>query len=340
MSVSVTEPISLALARTGKVLFRPFDLAKWMTLGFCAWLANLGSEGSNFGARMPLGGGPGAPAPIAPVPPGNAPPPGQGAAGQGDAEFQAFFQNSVNWVQGNLEVVVGIGVAVVLVLVVVSLLIAWLKARGTFMFLDGVVRDRGAVARPWTEYAREGNSLFRFVFCFGLVISLVMLSIVVGCAAIAWPDMRAGRFGDHAVSALILLVPLGLLVALSSAVIQVLLVDFVVPIMYVRRQPVMAAWNEFGRSILAGHIGTMALYFLLKFVVAACAGLVAVLITCATCCIAALPYVGTVVLLPVYVFQRAFPLYVLEQYGPDWRVFPSAEKPSGLIFDDLPPQVI
>jgi len=44
-----------------------------------------------------------------------------------------------------------------------------------------------------------------------------------------------------------------------------------------------------------------------------------------TCCIAgclfALPYLGTVFLLPILVFERAYSLHYLAQFGPDYDVF-------------------
>ena len=44
-NVSVTLPISPAIERVKLLLFRPFDLGKWFTIGFCAWLATLGQQG-------------------------------------------------------------------------------------------------------------------------------------------------------------------------------------------------------------------------------------------------------------------------------------------------------
>jgi hypothetical protein len=35
-----------------------------------------------------------------------------------------------------------------------------------------------------------------------------------------------------------------------------------------------------------------------------------------------LPFVGTVLLLPVLVFKRAYPLYYLAQFGPQYDLFP------------------
>ena len=51
-----------------------------------------------------------------------------------------------------------------------------------------------------------------------------------------------------------------------------------------------------------------------------------------TCCIAAcflaLPFVGTVLLLPILVFKRAYALYFLAQFGPQYDVFPPPPAPS------------
>ena len=50
------------------------------------------------------------------------------------------------------------------------------------------------------------------------------------------------------------------------------------------------------------------------------------MIVLCTCCIAgcflAIPYIGTVLLLPVLVFTRAYSLHFLAQFGPDYDVFP------------------
>jgi hypothetical protein len=47
--ISVTEPVSPALERVKTMLFKPFDLGKWFTIGFCAWLAFLGESGGGGG---------------------------------------------------------------------------------------------------------------------------------------------------------------------------------------------------------------------------------------------------------------------------------------------------
>jgi len=49
--------------------------------------------------------------------------------------------------------------------------------------------------------------------------------------------------------------------------------------------------------------------------------IVACVATCATCCIAAIPYIGTVILLPVFVLLRSFSLLFLRQFGSDYDVW-------------------
>jgi hypothetical protein len=55
-------------------------------------------------------------------------------------------------------------------------------------------------------------------------------------------------------------------------------------------------------------------------------GILIVMVVLVTCCCAGclllLPYLGTVLLLPVLVFRRAYPLYFLAQFGPEYDVFP------------------
>ena len=57
--------------------------------------------------------------------------------------------------------------------------------------------------------------------------------------------------------------------------------------------------------------------------------LMAILLTCCiACCLMALPFLGTVLLLPVLVFKRAYPLCYLAQYGPQYDVFPTVPTPA------------
>jgi hypothetical protein len=230
----------------------------------------------------------------------------------------------MDWVQAHLPLVLVVAAIAVLVLLVVGAALTWLNCRGKFMFLDGIVRNRGAVVEPWKDYRREGNSLFWFRLLFGLALLAVLLLAAGLAVAIAWPDIQARAFRASAVAALVVGILLLLGTALVSGVVNVFLLDFVVPIMYLRRLRVLAAWGVFRDSLLAGRAGTFVLYLLFKIVLGFGLGVLALLATCLTCCLAALPYLGSVILLPLLVFDRAYPLSFLEQFGPEWRFFPPA----------------
>jgi hypothetical protein len=267
--------------------------------------------------------------------PGAAPLPGKPAGG-GDF-VKAQIQPVVDWIVANLSVVVLLAVIGLGVWLAIWLLIAWLRGRGQFMFLDGVAHNRATIGWSWHEYAREGNALFGFFFGFGAAITLAVVLILVVAAAIAWPDLRAGQFGGRAITAVIL-GPLSLvLLAVFAGVVSLFLHDFVVPIMFLRRNGLAAAWREFTGQLLPGRLPMFVLYILFRIVIAIVLGALTIGLTCATCCIALIPYVGTVILLPLSVFSRSYSLFFLEQFGPDWQVIARAVKPKDLRFDELPP---
>lgn len=301
MHISVVEPVSLAIERTRKVLFQPFTLEKWLGLGFCAFLANLGSGGYSSSFQTRGGGG--------------------GGGGGGGFNGEEFFRKAMETVREYFIPIVAGTVCLVVAGVLFGMLLTWLSSRGQFMFLDGVARNRGAVSEPWHEFRREAQSLFWFRFWFGLAVLLIMLTVLTASALVALPDIQARQFGLMAIVAIVLCVSLVLVVSLVAGAISIFLSHFVVPIMYVRRCSVQDAWSEFGRVMFADYKGTLVLYLLFQIVLGIAIGILAVIATCCTCCIVAIPYIGTVILLPLFVFMRAYSLYFVEQFGPEWRIF-------------------
>ena len=77
--------------------------------------------------------------------------------------------------------------------------------------------------------------------------------------------------------------------------------------------------------MIAGNLGRFILYLLFRIVLGIATALVvmaAVLLTCCIlCCGLMIPFLGTVLLLPVLVFQRSYSLYYLAQYGEEYDVF-------------------
>jgi hypothetical protein len=80
--------------------------------------------------------------------------------------------------------------------------------------------------------------------------------------------------------------------------------------------------------LIGPNTGEFVLYILFQIVIVLAIGAITLAAILVTCCIAGcvmlIPYIGTVLLLPVLVFKRAYSLYYIAQYGPAYNVFPPA----------------
>ncbi len=79
--------------------------------------------------------------------------------------------------------------------------------------------------------------------------------------------------------------------------------------------------------MLTGNKGRFTIYILFQIVISLAVGIIVMACVCITCCclgcILAIPYIGTVLLLPLSVFGRSYSLLYLRQYGSSFDVFSS-----------------
>jgi hypothetical protein len=112
--------------------------------------------------------------------------------------------------------------------------------------------------------------------------------------------------------------------------------DFVTAVMYRYNLSFWAAASMFWSQMLRGHIGAFILFYLMKLLLQLAMVIVIVALWVVTCCVAcclmAIPYIGTVLLLPVPVFLRSYSIMFMEQFGPAWRFIeaPRSEAPAAL----------
>jgi hypothetical protein len=304
--ITVTDAIEPAYERVKQMLFRPFDFSKWIILGFCAWLAGLGESGGG-GLHWNTGN-----------------------QGQPAEQFRHGYHKVHEFVLANLAWIVPAAICLFLLMVAIWLVILWLNSRGKFLFLHCVALDTAEVDAPWHQFAAQSNSLFCFRIVVGLIGMVLCLPLVIFLAAGIIGMVLKGEPAFASVM-LALGCVLGLfLVGIPLALVRKFTADFVVPIMYLRGSKCIAAWSEFW-DLLSANLGNFVLYIL--FVIVLEMAIVAIIVAAAlvTCCIAAcilsLPFVGTVLLLPVLVFKRAYSLYYFAQYGPEYDVFPKPAAP-------------
>jgi len=286
MTLAYGLPLSRAWRRMRVLLFAPAQPNVWLILGVAAFLA--GEQYSRFGLgyRFPWREG---------FPHWHGP---------GLFIFLAFFAPF---------------------LLALALLFAWIFSRGTFVFLDDVLRSRAEIAEPWRRFARQGNSLFLWQLGFGAT-GLLVFAVTAG--PLLWRtwhlDTSDGFPWAFFLPALGLLLPLGLLLAIVS----VLTHHFVVPLMWAHDLKVLEAWRRL--LPLLGAQPLAFLLYLLFLLVLAVATVVAFILfgfgtLCMGFCAVAIPVIGAAVLLPITIPWRALGPEFLAQFGPE--VFPPLPEP-------------
>lgn len=282
--VEIFAPFGEAFELTTKILFRPFDLKKWFVIGFAAFLATFFSGGGfSYQRRF----------------------------GDQDWNWKSQHHGSPFSVHDLPPWVIPVAILGLLLVFAIVALLAWLNARGRFMFTDCIVRNRAAIAAPWHEFRTEGNRFFVFqivvTFCNMIVLGGIVLLVFLG-----W-------YWNYHVMPLALIILFGVAYFLAMLVV-ILIFKFMVPVMYRQRCDAVSAFRQVWTLLVTrpGVFVLFALFYLLLFIAAAMIGCVA---ACVTCCVAAIPYLGTVILLPIVMFLFAYPLCFLRQFGDPYDVF-------------------
>jgi hypothetical protein len=308
--IDFTRAFDSAWERMMVILFRPFDFGKWCAIGLSAFLAGFLQGGNGFNSSFNTN---------------NFNNNSFNKFGMGESPKIDFHQFNANIAHAITGMQVGLIVLISLVIFVFFfafiLLLYWLGARGQFMFLDNIVRNRGAISWPWQFYARQANSLFGFYLLFMVISFAIFLPIlavaIVMCIPLfqhqRWPE--GGEIAGFAALGLVYLV-------LAVAMIFVLFVfrEFGIPLMF--RNGLMARpafWASM--NLIRQHTGSVVVFVLLRIAIFIGVAILSLIICCVTCCIGALPYIGTVILLPVLIYVKCFTLDCLAQFGPEYDVW-------------------
>jgi hypothetical protein len=315
VQISYTTPLRRAWQHMQAMLFHPFHLERWLVVGFSAFLANLfGGGGGLFTWNGNFSGREGLP-----------------AFGH---QFEAVRDHVLTLLE---KPVVLLAIAFGLVAFgILVLVLAWLTARARFVFLDNVVTTRGAFVEPWGRYGRLGRSLFlwyaAFSFAWLLPIAVAAMPFAHGIAAV----FRGEGFLAPPILAMVLHGAAAGVLALLLTFVSFLTCEFVTPLMLLHDETATRAWARFW-PLFTSHLGEFVAYALFVLVVCVAVGVVLAVAGVATCCIGLalmmIPYVGTVLLLPVEVTARAYGPAFLAQFGPEWDLFasraPRASEPAG-----------
>lgn len=299
MKIKFIEPISCGWNRMTNALFKPFDLGKWFIIGFTTFLADLTDWHGGSG--------------------------GGGGKGKGRADLDdlvEFPHNAWNWLMDHPGWFTLI-IAGIIFLIGVIILLTWLSSRGKFMFLDNAVHNRAMVTQPWREYKRHGNSLFIWRFFFGLLCLTLFILIMIQVFYLII-DINESGF----MSQLLPVIGYAIIifaVMLITGYISLFLTDFVVPIMYINNISAIKAWQRF-LSLFSKYWLYFTMYGLLVFILYFFGIMLIIMAGFLTCCLGfillIIPFINSVITLPFSYFFRSFSLEFLEQFGPEFKVFP------------------
>ena len=293
--IEILKPFREAWELMKRILFHPFDLKKWFVIGFAAFLASLSSGGFNFN----VGGF------------------------DRDRDWRWRFSSVRHDMAQTAASLPGWVIPLIVVLVVMALAVVvvlmWVGARGRFMFVDCIVHNRGAIKEPWRQFRAEGNSFFVFsllTILFFLIVAAIMLTPVFLPMLLHRGPMFSKTF------MIVWLIGFATLVVLL-AVGWHWISHLMVPLMCRRRCGAAAAFRDV-IALIVDEPGPLILYFLFLILLGVVFILIGCAATCLTCCVAAIPYVGTVILLPLHVLVYAFTLLFLRQFGNEFDVWNGA----------------
>jgi len=306
--IEILAPFGAAFEWMKAMLFRPFDLGRWLTIAFAAFISGSWGGGANFRWN-------------------------QWSRGDWNYRMHRYGDFSDGSIPAWLIALIVIGVLLAIVLVFVWM---WVTARGRFIFTDCVVRNRAAISEPWREYRREGNSFFLFslVVGFGIAfLAVLLILLIVVPLGLFSHNQDATKFG----LALIPLISFGfifVILVVSFSVIS----HFMVPVMYRRRCSAREAFSDVTKLILHNP-APFILFVLFGIALAIGVAVIGTVVMCATCCIGGLPYISTVLLLPAIVWLAAYRLLFLRQFGDQYDVWATIALSAPATQPSAPPPV-
>ncbi|MDD2600849.1 MAG: DUF4339 domain-containing protein [Kiritimatiellae bacterium] len=277
------------------VLFRPFNVTRWFSIGFCAWLTSLGScNGLNLQEKA-----------------------GEGSGVVGKPTVDAVAGKSVDLLQ-NPASLSALLVGILLILGIYALILR-LKSRGDFMFLRRWYTPDATIGACWRESLANGGKFFRWRLCFySFILLSALLNGVFVYRSFLMPYVDGGYVWDVIYAQPVALAAMtALVIWLAFLTGESFGVGFVVPILHWHSCSVSQAWRKVF-ELCNQFPGAVLLYVLSLIGMWLCFAVGLVLVLVMTCCIAALPlvipYVGMVCLLPVYYFFRGYSICFIAQW--------------------------
>ncbi|TYB30503.1 MAG: hypothetical protein FXF47_08950 [Candidatus Mcinerneyibacterium aminivorans] len=296
MNISYFECFQDAFVRMKKSLFEKFSIKKWFIVGFSAFLAGLSGE-LFFSGKL--------------------------NKDRVDISTSPYTLESIfDWLRTHPIWFIIILSSIIFLLAVV-LICLWVSSRAKFVFLDNVVKGKAEIRKPWGDYSNQGNSLFLWRLVFRIVcVLLIGASIGLFFVTSINPATMEIRSGI-AVWNFILLVIMTVFCLILIAFITLFLDNFVIPLMYKHDLKIIEGWKMFLKLYYKNPVkfilyGFMYLFIYLLFIA------MIVALGLLTCCmffvLLLIPYVNSVITLPMHYTIRLLGVEFLGQFGDEYKL--------------------
>ncbi len=297
MKISIDNSLKDGFKRMKYILFQPFDFVKWLIIGFASFLASLG-RGGGGGPRFNL--------------------PTESFGRNGNAGDLSTLES---WVSANLIAIILIALGAIAVGFAIFLILTWLSSRGQFLFIYAIAENKAEIKEPWVKYGHLGDRLFVFRLVLGVIVFTIVLMLLALGIFMLYPHIKGASFGLSAFLKMAILALFIILFMLFIGLIKLILMDFVVPLMFKKDVKVLEGFSIFYNELFRGNISSFFFFYLVKIGLSIAAGFVVLLATCLTCCVAALPYISSVVFLPIAAFFESFTLSFLGEFGKEYNLY-------------------
>lgn len=261
MPVSAVDCVQPALQHTRQQLFTRFRFGQWSRLALVGILAaEVHVGGCNFGNLGQFGHYPRKR--------------GMEFLPSSSAPF-GLPSFTPRHIPEHLSQFIGLIVVAIFVAIVFGFVFLYLNSVFRFILFDAVLRRECSISEAWRRWHRAGGRFFLWQIVLQIAAALFLLVLVGVPLAVALASGWATNLREHIARLIIGVILLGglfLIFALTTAVVQVLARDFLVPVMALENLDFADGWHRV-LAIIRPEKGRFAVYLLLKLVLSIAAAI-------------------------------------------------------------------
>ncbi|MCB9674313.1 MAG: hypothetical protein H6737_04300 [Alphaproteobacteria bacterium] len=288
MPGSSISALSSAAERMVAILFRPFDLAKYVLFALFAWLANCSSPDASFQTSSSEEGG-------------------------GMQDIAGLLSDSPAAAGATAGAVVALAMAALVAFLLVWAIATFLSSRGTFMLIHGIATN-DARLEHWNTVAHRADALAWFRFRLGAALFGLGWLGAVGIALMGIGSMAVDEPGAWVPGAAAIAAVLGPILLLGM-VLDFFVRELAAPVMYVEEEGVLHALGSVREADGFGLLGLVEFLFV-RLLLGTAISVLTVMVSCLLFCLMLLPGMSAVVFLPLTVLARAYSMHWVADLDP------------------------